>query len=224
MNLYVIGGHSGDEAVMAGALVHKYVKHGHKAFFVGMTNGAGGHPTLSKEEYRIQKDREAAEAAAVLGAEPVLFPFSSRELVIGPEPQKMLADVFKQNKPDVVITHWRHSLHADHRGAHYNTLEALILSGNRNVPVFFAENWEDNVEFSPSIHVFLDEDDIAAWEKACNCFQFVREKFYKFRYTEYYKALMHIRGLEVSQEYATALMPYDPMGRFVQEDIPGFPF
>ena len=26
MNLYIIGGHSGDEAVMAGALIQKYAK------------------------------------------------------------------------------------------------------------------------------------------------------------------------------------------------------
>lgn len=223
MNLYVIGGHSGDEAVMAGALIHKYAKHGHRVFMVSMTNGDGGHPELSRSEYRIQKDREAAEAAEILGAECVLFPCSSGALQVGDEASGQLAELFQAAKPDLVITHWQGTVHRDHEAAHWNTIRAMKQSGNAEVPLYFAENWEDKKGFLPELWVMVDEEDVAAWEKACSCFQFFRDSFYKFPYRTYYKNLFQNRGLEARGTLASVLMPYRVLTRRIENEIPGCP-
>ena len=221
MNLCVIGGHSGDEAVAAGALIHKYTRHGHRAVLLSLTNGDGGHPELSREEYRIQKDREAVEAAAVLGAEAVLFPISSGQLPVSNEVAEKMAAVFEEHKIDCIITHWRDCIHTDHVAAHYNTLKACQKWG-KSVPVFFAENWEDSQNYCPEYRIALDPDDIDAWAKACNCFEFFRKCFYKFQYEKYYRNLFANHGFELRGKYGCALMPYRVPGPRGSDCIPGF--
>lgn len=44
--IMVIGGHAGDEEIMAGTLCYKYASRGHKVRFISLTAGQGGHPTL----------------------------------------------------------------------------------------------------------------------------------------------------------------------------------
>ena len=223
MNLYVIGGHSGDEAVMAGALIHKYTRNGHRVFLVSLTNGDGGHPELSRAEYRIQKDREAMEAAEILGAECVLFPRSSGALTVGDEAAGQLVELFQAAKPDLVFTHWRGSVHRDHEAAHWNTIRALKQSGHADVPLYFAENWEDKAGFLPELWIRVDEADVAVWEKACSCFQFFRDSFYRFPYRNYYKNLFQVRGMEARGSFASVLMPCRIPGRQCKDEIPGCP-
>ncbi|MBO4290755.1 MAG: PIG-L family deacetylase [Lachnospiraceae bacterium] len=225
MNLYVIGGHSGDEAVMAGALAHKYVSHGHKVFFVSMTNGDGGHPTLSREAYRIQKDREAAMAAQSLGAECILYPCSSGALNVGEEATGFLAELFRKSPPDLVITHWRGTIHRDHEAAHWNTIRTLKQSDFSEVPLYFAENWEDKKGFLPDLWLSVDETDIEAWEKACSCFQFFRDSFYKFSYRTYYRNLFQIHGLESrsASGFAVVLMQHCILRHRIVNEIPDVP-
>lgn len=64
--IMIVGGHSGDEAIMAGPIAARVVREGGSAVFVAMTNGDGGHPTLGRQEYAAQKNREAEAAAAAI--------------------------------------------------------------------------------------------------------------------------------------------------------------
>lgn len=223
MNLCVIGGHSGDEAVASGALIHKYTKNGHKAVLLSLTNGDGGHPELSREEYRIQKDREALEAAEILGAQAVLFPISSGQLPVSNEVAEKIVEVFEEHKIDVVITHWRDSIHTDHVAAHFNTLKACQKWG-KGIPVFFAENWEDAQNFNPEYRIALSQEDVEVWAKACRSFEFFRKSFYQFQYERYYRNVFENHGLEMRREEpACVLMRYRHPGPHNMECIDGFP-
>ena len=54
-HLMVIGAHAGDAENMAGALVLKHTRAGHRATIVHMTLGEAGHPTLDPEAYAVQR-------------------------------------------------------------------------------------------------------------------------------------------------------------------------
>ena len=54
--LMVVGGHSGDEAVMAGPIAARLAREGGSSIFVSVTNGDGGHHTLDRATYAVQKD------------------------------------------------------------------------------------------------------------------------------------------------------------------------
>ena len=180
--LMVIGGHSGDEAAMAGAIVSRYARKGHQTYLVSMTQGERGHHTLSPAEYLKQKEAEGREAAAVLGAKPVFLPFRGR-LGVTDETQNALAAVIEECSPEVIITHWRGSFHADHVATCSNTILALSQVEHKPKSSLFAENWEDLFDYRPEIYLPHDDEDEAIWLKACECFEFFREGFYNFRNT-----------------------------------------
>lgn len=202
--IMIVGGHSGDEAIMAGPIAARVVREGGSAVFVAMTNGDGGHPTLGRQEYAAQKNREAEAAAAVLGAECVLFPVSSREIDWSPTRVDELATLIRRFCPDTVITHWRDSIHRDHTATHHNTVAAVRRAADRSYAdgqepfwveaLYFAENWEDAENFLPQEYVSFTEEDEARWLAACREFEFFRESFYDFDYKTFYTSLHRVRG------------------------------
>ena len=124
-HIMVVGGHCLDAEVMAGGIVAKYTKHGHKASIVHATPGEKGHKTMSPEDYAKQKIEEAKRAAAVLGAEAYFLPYKDAELPVDDEAKYALADLIRQLKPTVILTHWKESIHKDH------TNTALIVEDAR---------------------------------------------------------------------------------------------
>ncbi len=222
--IVAVGGHSGDSEVMSGALLRKYIRHGHRVVLVGLTTGDGGHPTLSRPEYRIQKDREAREAASVLGAECRLFPYSSGSLAVSNEMRDELAGLLDGLHPDAVITHWRDSVHTDHAAAHCLTVKAMDRTGlSGKVPLFFGDNWEDRANYTPDLYVSVEPEDVGIWEKACSCYQFFRDGFYNFPYRQYYRNNYFNRGAEARKPLAAALMRWRIPGIDSQEQIPEIP-
>ena len=202
--LMVVGGHSGDEAVMAGPIAARLVREGGGAVFVSVTNGDGGHHTLGRAEYAPQKEREAMASAARLGADCVLWPISSGAVEVSPERERALASLIRRHTPDTVLTHWKDSIHRDHVAAHHITVNAIRLAASaafedgqapHRVPsLFFGDNWEDAENFRPEEYFTVTEADEAAWLSACMEFEFFREGFYDFNYRAYYEALHRMRG------------------------------
>jgi LmbE family N-acetylglucosaminyl deacetylase len=202
--LMVVGGHSGDEAVMAGPIVARLIREGGSAVFVSLTNGNGGHHTLTRAEYAPQKEREAKAAAARLGAECVLFPISSGMLEVSPERERELASLIRRYTPDTLLTHWKDSIHRDHIAAHHISVSAIRLAASaafedgqaphRVSRLVFGDNWEDAENFRAEEYITFTEEDEAVWLSACCEFEFFREGFYAFDYRRYYEALHRMRG------------------------------
>lgn len=221
-HLMVVGGHSGDEAVMAGAIAARVIREGGTAVFVSLTNGDGGHHTLGRAEYAVQKEKEARAACARLGALCELWPISSTMLASTPENERALASLLRRYRPDTVITHWRESIHRDHTASYHITVGAMRLAASRDYEdgqephrvgaLYFGDNWEDAEGYHPSELVSFSEEDEAAWLAACLEFEFFREGFYDFNYRTYYEALHRMRGALAVRSgaklpLAVALMP-----------------
>ena len=152
--LMVVGGHSGDEAVMAGPIAARLIREGGSAVFVSVTNGDGGHHTLGRAEYAVQKDREAKASAARLGAECVLWPISSGSIEVSPERERELASLIRRYTPDTIITHWKDSIHRDHIAAHHLTVNAMRLAASARSSLIFRQEgmvssiFESSLSFS----------------------------------------------------------------------------
>lgn len=202
--LMIVGGHSGDEAIMAGPIAAKVIREGGACVFVGATNGDGGHPILNRSQYAVQKDKEAREAAEIIGAECELWDISSGQLEVRAENVQHLATLIRRYQPDTVITHWRNSMHTDHVAAYYITTKAIRLAANQSFEdgqdvfkvreLYFGDNWEDADGFVPDVYVSILPEDEEKWLMACNCFEFFRGSFYNFNYRGYYEALHRMRG------------------------------
>lgn len=215
-----IGGHSGDEAVMAGTIAAGLKRTGKKAVFLSLTNGDGGHPFLPKTEYAKQKNAEARAAAEILGVECILLPNGSNCIDVSQKAERELAEVLLSVRPDTVITHWHNSMHRDHTAAYYVTRNAIRLASKeadfQPPRVFYGDNWEDAEGYRPSRYVIAEPEDEELWLKACRCFEFFRGSFYDFDYEGFYKALHRVRGIIARRELpgssgiAVALMEDGP--------------
>ena len=213
--IMVVGAHAADAEIMGGATVLKHVNAGWRAVLVHMTPGEKGHRTLSPDEYAKVKAREAEAAARALGAECVMLPFRDGELPVSEEAQWAVEDVIRERRPDVLVTHWRGSIHRDHRSTSLNVMESLFLARlpafKRRHPsygpskVFFAENWEDAEGFRPDL--YLDVSDVfGRYLEAIRSYSLFRGEVASFPYEQWYRGAAEMRGAEGGFARGVALM------------------
>jgi LmbE family N-acetylglucosaminyl deacetylase len=207
--ILAIGAHAGDMELTTGALLAKEVQRGSRVVILHLTLGEAGNPKMSAADYGEQKKREATAAAAVLGAEPMFGPYKDGELPDNQNARRYVADVIRQVKPTMIITHWRNSMHKDHAAASAVTRDAILLASIGDDPwrgvrgVWFADNWEDSEGFQP--YIFVDVTGaMPQWREAVSKYEFVRGGISSFRYLDYYSALATVRGAIAGKENAVA--------------------
>ncbi len=229
LHLVAFGAHAGDADFTCAAVVAKYVRQGHKATIVHVTLGEGGHPRMPRGEYAEQRKVEARAAADVLGAGLRCLPYEDGRLTASPETELAFCDLIRELKPDVVLTHWRGSLHQDHVLTHHLVCRGVLLarlSGvKRALPphavpsLYFAENWEDPQGFVPEVS--LDVSDVFdTWIEAASKHALFRGEVVSFPYQNYYKALAAVRGAESHCRYAVALMRFRPVEKSAVQILP----
>jgi LmbE family N-acetylglucosaminyl deacetylase len=228
--ILAIGAHAGDMELTTGALLLKQRERGDRVVLLHLTLGEGGNPKLSPAAYGAQKRREALAAAEVLGAEVLFGPYRDGELPNDEEARRYVADVIRQVKPTVILTHWRESLHRDHATTSAVVKDAVLLASLEGVQtahpahrgvrsVWYAENWEDAEEFRPYILVDVTGA-IPKWREAVSRYEFVRGGVSSFAYLDYYSALATVRGALARKGQAVAF-DVDPEGkRMVLNGLP----
>lgn len=221
--IMVVGAHAGDAENMSSAAVLKHTRAGFPATIVHLTLGEAGHPRMSAVDYAEQRKREVAESARIMGAEAVWFPYPDGQLPVNDEVKFMLADLIRQKKPSVILTHWIGSMHKDHRAAYhivedarfFAALPAIQRVGPDGQPlpahhasVLYSENWEDMEGYRADL--YLDVTDI--WEDylaVLRSHEFIRGGVSTFRYLDYYAALGITRGCLGGMQRAVTMMVPD---------------
>jgi LmbE family N-acetylglucosaminyl deacetylase len=220
--ILAIGAHAGDMELTAGAVLAKQHEKGDRVVLLHLTLGEGGNPKLSPEAYGAQKRREATAAAEALGAEVVFGPYRDGELPNTEETRRWVADVIRQVKPTLIITHWKQSMHRDHATTSAVVQDAVLLASLAGVKtahpphrgirgIWYAENWEDAESFRPYVYVDVSGA-LAKWREAVSRYEFVRGGVSSFRYLDYYTALATVRGAESGKEHAEAF-DIDALGK-----------
>ncbi|MFC4601787.1 PIG-L deacetylase family protein [Cohnella hongkongensis] len=203
-HVLAISAHAGDQDLTAGATLAKYVMEGHKVTMLHLTPGEKGHPRLSAEDYAKQKIDEAHQFADIIGADVRFLSYRDGELPLDETVKFEVADIIRELKPDILVTHWSRSMHKDHENAHFITKDARFYAAipafERELPyhpvkaVYFSENWEDMYGFDPEVFIDIPDEAYEKWVKGLNCYAFARGETYGFPYIEYYKALTIVRG------------------------------
>ncbi len=216
VDILAIGGHAGDAEISCGMALCHHVNQGKKVAMLHMTPGEKGHPTMSAERYAELKRVEAEYAAKAIGAKVYFLPYGDGELPVNDEVKFRIADVIRDCKPSVILTHWVKSIHKDHTNTALNVPDAQFYAGiagfERKDPahwcgtIYHAENWEDAEGFVPQVYVEITKEDMKLWEEMVLKYALFRGEVAKFQYVDYYKALARVRGCEMYTEYATAFM------------------
>lgn len=217
--ILAVGAHAGDMEIACGAVMAKQAQLGDRIVFLHLTLGEAGNPRMSAEEYGEQKRREAVEVDSLLGGEAVFGPYRDGQLPNDETARKYAANVIRMVKPDVIITHWKNSIHPDHANAHAITVDAVLLASLPSVStvtpysktdfpawrgvkrVLYTENWEDKEGYQAYIYVDVTES-FETWEKAVAKYEFIGGNISGFPYLNHYKALATVRGTEGGFRYA----------------------
>ena len=213
----------------AGAVLLKQRQLGDRIVMLHLSLGERGNPKLAASVYGAQKRKEAEAAANVLGAEVIFAPYRDGEVPNTEETRRYVADVIRQVKPTLVITHWRESIHRDHAATHAIVVDAVLLAAieagakgepaHRGTRLWYAENWEDTEQFQPYLYVDVG-DEMSKWRELVSSYEFVRGGISSFAYLEYYTALATVRGAEARRRQAVAF-DIDPLGkRRVLDSVP----
>jgi len=212
--IMAIGAHVGDMELTVGGVLATHALNGDKIITVALTGGEKGNPPhLTVEAYRQQKENEAHQFANMLNGEAIILPYKDGELLDVDEIKFYLCDLIRQYKPNVVLTHWKNSMHKDHCITHKIVKDAQFYAGvagfeRKNKPhfspVYYAENWEDAQDYKPYVYV-----DIALgydlWLKALRTHWFVTNSL-SFKYLEYYDHLSFVRGCEARKTRCQTFM------------------
>lgn len=214
--ILAIGGHVGDMELTAGGVLAGHALKGDRIVTLALTAGERGVPAGREVgEYREQKVREAQEFAQLLGGEAIVFDTPDGELQNNEENRLQVCDVIRRVKPNVIITHYKSSMHKDHNTTHLIVTDARYyaalpplkreLSAHFAARLYYAENWEDAVDYKPYVYVDFDQAAFDLWVEAVSKHWFVTGSK-SFPYLEYYKHLARVRGIEARKLYAETFM------------------
>lgn len=141
--------HPDDADFTCAGTVAKWAEQGWQITYVMCTSGDKGtnDPAITPQQIAAIRQQEARAAARELGVAECLFlDHKDGELEVTMAFRRELAQLLRQHKPDVVLTHdpWRHyQIHPDHRAAGFSTLDAIAAARDR---LYFVEQLANGLE------------------------------------------------------------------------------
>ncbi|GAB6990192.1 PIG-L deacetylase family protein [Paenibacillus pini] len=229
LTILAIGGHVGDAELTAGGVLASHSLKGDRIVTLALTAGERGVPAgQDMAEYREQKVNEAKQFAEMLGGESIVFDIPDGELQNNEEMRMRVCDVIRDVRPNIIITHFKNSMHKDHMTTHLIVNDARFFAGlasfKREKPAFFAsklyyaENWEDAVDYKPYVYVDFNQEAYDLWVAAVSKHWFVTNSK-SFPFLEYYKHLVRVRGIEARKEYAETFMVPEETMRVLRPEL-----
>lgn len=217
MNILAIGAHIGDAELMSGPYLCQLSLEGASCYMLALTSGERGNPEVEPGAYKEQKLAEAAEFSSKSGIPYQVFSdIPDAELFVREEYVQRVMNSIQEKKISHVVTHWRGSFHPDHRQAHDLVSQAVLRMNLQRtfmekISMKYAENWEDMEQFCCDEYVPISNHAMSLWSESIKHEKFIHGTFSKFRYLDYYSALMTIRGCLSNNEYAIALKRENPL-------------
>lgn len=214
--IMVVAAHPGDGLFTMGAALAQQINCGGKGVLLSLSLGEKGAPKDIPVQRYGQMQRTATEKAAnLLGAEAIFLTYPDAEIPFNEEICLAVCDVIREQKPDVIVTHWNGSWHKDHQNCHLIVRDAVFYAGletlTRQTPphsvakIYYADNWEDASNFVPD--TYLDIEAVRdKWLEACDLYPMWRGQTGFFRYNDYYSSLTIMRGCLSGFKHAVALM------------------
>lgn len=118
MNILAVGCHPDDLEIGCGGTLAKYAKQGHKVFMCHVANGCMGHMVIPPDELIKIREKEAQNAAKVIGAESISLNVDDFAVESGnKETILKLVEVARYTKADMIITHNPDDYMRDHQEA-----------------------------------------------------------------------------------------------------------
>lgn len=213
-NVLVIAAHPGDAFFAMGAPVAVATHLKGEGYFLSLSLGERGSPTVPAQQYGYSQQQAAEKAATVLGAKALFLHYPDGEIPVNDEAKFAVCDLIRHYRPSTIVTHWKGSWHKDHRACYEIVQDAIFYAGLPAIvrketahtvrKLYFASNWEDAVSFVADTYLDITPvcDD---WLNVCSVFPMWRGEN-GFRYNDYYSSMAVAHGCISNFKRAVALM------------------
>lgn len=208
-----VGAHSLDAELMGGPLLLKYAKMGANVTCIHVTQGRLEDENATQDEkdaYLKELLNQNDRASKELGGDSMWLGYVSNQMPTLEEFAQRMEQYFIDEKVDLVITHWRGSMHP----RHVNTHDAITLAikhlreKGSNIKLMYGETFEDLVGFIPQAYFVLDEEEVKQWYEALNVYQVFRGGINDFPYQQYYPTNGRVRQIESNSNGYTVCYMY----------------
>lgn len=216
-----IGGHSLDAELLGGPLLIKYAGRGAQVTcantVMGRLEGAG-FSDEEKDAYLRQVGEEAARAAAKLGGDTRWLGYDGSNMPTLEVFADRLERWFCDEHVDLVITHWRGSMHPRHIATHDAVTEAVkrMRRKGSTIRLMYGLTFEDLVGFIPQAYFVLSDDEVKQWMDALNEYAIFRGEVNDFPYMKYYPTSLQVRQIESGSNGPTVCYMYASL---IENDI-----
>lgn len=133
MNILIIGAHPDDSEVCTGGFATLCRKKGYGLRFMSMTNGCTGHFKIGGVELVRMRQKEAQNAASVIGAESFIMDSPNNGLEVSLPYRYRLIEIIREFKADIIISHRPNDYHPDHRNTSQLVQDTSTAINNPNV-------------------------------------------------------------------------------------------
>jgi N-acetylglucosamine malate deacetylase 1 len=214
--ILAIAAHPGDGMFTMGATLAQQIERGGSGVLLSLSLGEKGAPKdIPVQQYGDMQRAATEKAAHLLGAEALFLTYPDAEIPFNEESSLRVCDVIREQKPEIVVTHWSGSWHKDHQNCHLVVRDGIFYAGlktlQRSQPahavskLYYADNWEDASNFIPDTYLNIDAV-CEKWLQACDFYPMWRGQTGFFRYNDYYSSLAVMRGCLAGFKKAVALM------------------
>ncbi len=208
-----IGAHSLDAELMGGPLVIKYSNNGAKCTFMHVTQGRLENANATQEEkdnYLKELLKQNKEAAKKLGGDSIWLGYVSSNMPSLEEFRDRLIEYFIEEKVDLVITHWRGSMHRRHINTHDAVTSAVkkLRENGSNIKLVYGETFEDLVGFIPQAYFEMSEEEVDKWFNGLSSYSVFNGMINDFPYRKYYPTNLQVRMIECNSKKNTVCYMY----------------
>jgi len=203
MKIVVVGAHPDDPETGCGGLMAIYSAAGHEVVSVYLTRGEAGIEGKSHEEAAKIRTAEALNACRILNVRPEFIGQIDGNCEITRERYTALADLFKKEEPDIILTHWPIDTHRDHRICSVLVYDAWLNLGRKSALYYFeVMTGNQSQNFAPTDYVDISG---VVKQKHEACFMHISQKIEE-TYKDDHGRMELFRGMESGCEYAESFV------------------
>lgn len=203
MKIVVVGAHPDDPETGCGGLMAIYSSAGHEVVSVYLTRGEAGIEGKSHEEAAKIRTAEALSACQILNVRPEFIGQIDGNCEITKVRYTALADLFKKEKPDIILTHWPIDTHRDHRICSVLVYDAWLNLGRKSALYYFeVMTGNQSQNFAPTDYVDISS---VVKQKHEACFIHVSQKIEE-TYKDDHGRMEQFRGMEFGCESAESFV------------------
>jgi LmbE family N-acetylglucosaminyl deacetylase len=154
MKIVCVGGHPDDPESGCGGTLAKLAGAGHAVTIIYLTRGEAGIPGKTHDEAASIRSNEAIAACKILQAKAIFAGQIDGDTITNNDWVKNLQTILREEKPDIVFTHWPIDAHKDHQVASLLTIQCWIRSEKKFELYFFEVcTGEQTLTFRPTDYI-----------------------------------------------------------------------